>query len=44
LPDHRPSPFWPRAADILDLLIVLSLIPLALGVAGLYAYIRGATG
>ena len=44
LPDHRPSPFWPRAADILDLVVVLSLIPLVLGVAGLYSYIRGATG
>jgi type VII secretion integral membrane protein EccD len=44
LPDHRPSPFWPRAADIIDLMIVMSLIPLALGVAGLYGYIRGAAG
>ena len=44
LPAHRPSPFWGRAAEILDLTLVISLIPLALGVAGLFGYIRGLSG
>ena len=41
LPTHRPSPFWGRAADIADTLLIVSLFPLALGVAGLFGYIRG---
>ncbi len=44
LPAHRPSPFWGRAAEILDLTLVVSLIPLALGVTGLFGYIRGLSG
>jgi type VII secretion integral membrane protein EccD len=44
LPGHRPSPFWGRAAEIVDMTLVISLVPLALGVAGLYSYIRGLTG
>jgi hypothetical protein len=44
LPGHRSSPFWGRAAEIVDLTLVISLIPLALGVAGLYSYIRGLSG
>lgn len=44
LPDHRLSPFWGRMADIIDLLVVISLIPLALGVLGLYGRIRGLSG
>ncbi len=44
LPGHRPSPFWGRAAEILDMTLVISLIPLALGVAGLFSYIRGLSG
>ncbi|MBC6457976.1 type VII secretion integral membrane protein EccD [Actinomadura sp. HBU206391] len=44
LPDHRPSPFWGRAADIIDLLVVLSLVPLALGEVGLFSYVRGLAG
>jgi type VII secretion integral membrane protein EccD len=41
LPNNRPSPFWGRAGDIVDMIFVVSLIPLALGVSGLYGYIRG---
>lgn len=41
---HRPSPLWGRAADIADVVLVISLIPLALGVAGLFGYVRGLTG
>ena len=44
LPAHRPSPFWGRAAEIIDMTLVISLIPLALGVAGLFGYIRGLSG
>jgi type VII secretion integral membrane protein EccD len=44
LPEHRPSPLWGRMADIIDLLVVISLIPLALGVLGLYGRIRGLSG
>ena len=44
LPAHRPSPFWGRAAEIIDMTLVVSLIPLALGVIGLFGYIRGLSG
>jgi type VII secretion integral membrane protein EccD len=44
LPGHRPSPFWGRAADIADTLLIVSLFPLALAAAGVYGYIRGFTG
>jgi type VII secretion integral membrane protein EccD len=44
LPGHRSSPFWGRAAEIVDLTLVISLIPLALGVCGFYSYIRGLSG
>jgi type VII secretion integral membrane protein EccD len=44
LPGHSPSPFWARAADVIDLLVMLSLIPLALGEVGLFGYVRGLGG
>jgi type VII secretion integral membrane protein EccD len=44
LPGHQPSPFWGRAADITDMLLIVSLIPLALGVAGVFGYVRGLAG
>lgn len=44
LPGNKPSPFWGRAGDILDVVVVVSLIPLALGVLDLYNWIRGQTG
>jgi type VII secretion integral membrane protein EccD len=44
LPRHRPTPFWGRAGDIVDILIVISLIPLALGVLNTYQWIRGLAG
>ncbi|AQZ65381.1 putative membrane protein [[Actinomadura] parvosata subsp. kistnae] len=37
----RPSPFWGRAGDILDILLMIALIPLALAVMDLYETIRG---
>ncbi len=29
---HRPSPFWGRAAEVVDMVLVVALVPLALGV------------
>ncbi len=44
LPGHQPSPFWGRAADIVDMLLIVSLIPLALAVAGVFGAVRGLAG
>jgi type VII secretion integral membrane protein EccD len=44
LSGNRPSPFWGRAAEIADLLLICSLIPLALGVASVFNDIRGLSG
>jgi type VII secretion integral membrane protein EccD len=41
LPAHRPSPFWGRMADISDTMLIVALFPLALGVAGVFGYVRG---
>ncbi|MBO0820419.1 MAG: type VII secretion integral membrane protein EccD [Nocardiopsaceae bacterium] len=41
LPEHRPSPFWGRAADIMDTLLIVALIPLSLGVAGVLTFLHG---
>ncbi|MFC6087179.1 type VII secretion integral membrane protein EccD, partial [Sphaerisporangium aureirubrum] len=40
----RPSPFWGRAGDILEFLLIMSLFPLALAVLDVYAWIRGLAG
>jgi type VII secretion integral membrane protein EccD len=40
LPGRRYAPPWSRAADILESLLVLSVIPLALAVMGVYGAIR----
>jgi type VII secretion integral membrane protein EccD len=44
LPKGKPSPFWGRAADIIELLLVVALFPLALGVLDVYTWIRGLSG
>lgn len=44
LPNHRPSPFWGRVADIADTVLNIGLIPLALGVAGVFGQVRGLGG
>jgi type VII secretion integral membrane protein EccD len=44
LSGHRPSPFWGRAAEIVDMVLVIALVPLALGVAGVFGTIRGLSG
>jgi type VII secretion integral membrane protein EccD len=40
----KPSPFWGRAADILDVALIVQLIPLALGVLEVYSWVRGLSG
>lgn len=40
LPDRRYAPPWSRAADIVESLLVLSVVPLALAVMGVYGAIR----
>jgi type VII secretion integral membrane protein EccD len=40
-PGHRPSPFWSRAADVTDTMVIISLVPLALGVAGVFGLLHG---
>jgi type VII secretion integral membrane protein EccD len=44
LPRGRPSPFWGRAADVADLLAMVSMIPLAMGVAGVFGRLHGLGG
>jgi type VII secretion integral membrane protein EccD len=44
LPGNRPSPFWARGADILEIFTIIALVALAPGVVGLYDYIRGLSG
>jgi hypothetical protein len=36
-----PNPYLSRAAEILELLVTLSLVPVAAGVLGLYGLLRG---
>lgn len=40
----KPSPFWGRAGDIVELLLIISLFPLALGVLDVYSWVRGLAG
>jgi type VII secretion integral membrane protein EccD len=40
-PSHRPSPFWSRAADVADTVLIISLVPLALAVAGVFGLLHG---
>ncbi len=44
LSGHRPSPFWGRLADIADTALNVGLIPLAIGVAGVFGRVRGLGG
>jgi uncharacterized protein (DUF983 family) len=37
----RPTPFWGRLADILDIVLMIALLPLALAVLDVYETIRG---
>ncbi len=44
LPGKRLSPFWGRTSDIVEALLVVSVVPLALAVLGVYGYVRGLSG
>lgn len=44
LPGASVSPSWRRVTDMLDGAVVLSLIPVALNVLGVYGYVRGLGG
>lgn len=44
LPARKPSPFWGRAGDIVDIMLIISLLPLAFGLLGLYSWLRGLAG
>ncbi|WP_246609775.1 type VII secretion integral membrane protein EccD [Nonomuraea rhizosphaerae] len=44
LPSGKPSPFWGRAADIVDVILIVELFPLALGVLEVYSWVRGLSG
>jgi type VII secretion integral membrane protein EccD len=44
LPGRRYTPPWSRAADVLESVLVLSVIPLALAVMGVYGTIRHNVG
>jgi type VII secretion integral membrane protein EccD len=44
LPGKRLSPFWGRTSDIVEALLVVTVVPLALAVLGVYGYVRGLSG
>jgi type VII secretion integral membrane protein EccD len=41
---RRYAPFWPRLADIAELLVVATVVPIALQVLGVYGYVRSLWG
>ncbi len=41
LANRRPSPFWGRAGDIVDTMLIVALWPLMLGVVGVLGFVRG---
>jgi type VII secretion integral membrane protein EccD len=41
---NQPSPYWTRLLDVLEVVTVVSLVPLAAGVLGLYQIARGLAG
>ncbi len=41
---NQPSPYWTRLLDVLEVLTVVSLVPLAAGVLGLYQMARSLAG
>ncbi|MFE9428856.1 type VII secretion integral membrane protein EccD [Kitasatospora sp. NPDC006697] len=43
VPSRGVSPFWGRILDLVDSLLLMSLVPLALAVLDIYALARGAT-
>jgi hypothetical protein len=41
---RKASPMWGRILDILELLLILALVPLAVWVSGVYGWIRTIRG
>ncbi|MEP6697080.1 MAG: type VII secretion integral membrane protein EccD [Pseudonocardiales bacterium] len=44
VPGRPPSPYAARALDIVEIALLVSIIPLAMGVLGAYSYVRGLGG
>ncbi|MEV6982926.1 type VII secretion integral membrane protein EccD [Sphaerisporangium sp. NPDC051017] len=44
LPQRRPTPFWGRAGDIVEFVLIAGMFPLALGVLDVYSWVRGLAG
>jgi type VII secretion integral membrane protein EccD len=42
--DRKQSPVWGRTLDILEVILILGLVPMAVWVSGLYAWIRAIRG
>ena len=42
--DRKPSPVWGRMLDILEVMLILALVPMAVWVSGLYTWIRAIRG
>jgi type VII secretion integral membrane protein EccD len=44
VPGRPPSPYAARALDIIEIVLLVSVIPVAMAVLGAYAYVRGLGG
>nr|WP_246497472.1 type VII secretion integral membrane protein EccD [Sphaerisporangium rubeum] len=44
LSTERPTPFWGRAGDVLEFVLVMALFPLTLAVLDVYSWVRGLAG
>lgn len=44
IPGRRFSPFWSRALDIVEIILVIAIVPLMVGVLGLYDLVRSLGG
>ena len=42
--DRRLTPYWGRLGDVIEVLVLLSVIPLAIGVAGAYTEMQSLFG
>ncbi len=41
---RRLTPYWGRFGDVVEVMVLLSVIPLAIGVAGAYTRMQGLFG
>jgi hypothetical protein len=44
IPGRRLSPYWARAADLFEVFVLLSVVPLAMGAVGVYSSILALFG